>query len=76
MMNSRDIVEKLKRKNIFLLMFINMFLDHGVSLKIFTQNKAFNKDFNNLSKNKISLQYHKKRSEHWVVVEEKPQLQR
>ena len=28
-------------------------------------------DFNNLSKNKISLQYHKKRSEHWVVVEGK-----
>ena len=37
----KNVVEELKEKNIFLLMFIDMFLDHGVSLKIFTQNKAF-----------------------------------
>ncbi len=38
----RDIVKKLKKKkNIVPLMFINMFLDHGVSLKIFTWTKAF-----------------------------------
>ena len=37
----RDIIKKLKKKMIFLLIFINMFLDHGVNLKIFTPVKVF-----------------------------------
>ena len=68
----RDIVKKLKKKkhssidvhkHVFRPWgeFKNIFMDQGFQIKILII----------YPKNKISLQYHKKRSEHWVVVEGK-----
>ena len=68
----KDVVKKLKRKKHISLdvhkhvfrpwgEFKNIHTDHGFQIKILII----------YPKNKISLQYHKKRSEHWVVVEGK-----
>ena len=68
----RDIVKKLKKKkhssidvhkHVFRPWgeFKNIYMDEGFQIKILII----------YPKNKISLQYHKKRSEHWVVVEGK-----